>query len=502
MATPLLRLRSDQQLVGLFRDGNEDAFRVIHDRYRARLLAYVRQMLAGLHHDAEDVLQDVFVRAYAGLRANCRELSLRAWLYRIAHNRCVDELRRPLPPVLETVELAPSRAGDPVLESEQRESLRRLIVDIGRLPDQQRSALLMRELSGMPYGEIAGVLGLTVPAIKSLLVRARIGLAAALEARDTACHEIREQLAAAHDRGVRPGGLARRHLHDCSGCRGYRSELRSASRKLAALSPAAGPLGALARLFGLGSGGGAAAGGTGGGVAGFGGTATAGGTFLGAVTSHVAAVVAAAVVAAGGAVEVQQTVAAQLSRSAAHHQKRAATVGHATYAEGTTAATVAATVVSPPSSNAPTIAQQTPVPTGHAKRGHHRIRRQRPASTGVSSSASAQVSAPSQSSAGATDATSTQTAGASADAGAAPPACKSTTTAPLGTTTPPVTTSTCSTSATTTSSGGSPTSTSPGSSVGSDPPAPNSAPTATPASSAPGSDSPSGTHTTVPTQKI
>ena len=92
LPTPLLRLRSDQQLVGLFRSGNEDAFRVIHDRYRARLLAYVRQMLAGQHPDAEDVLQDVFVRAYAGLLANGRELSLRPWLYRIAHNRCVDEL--------------------------------------------------------------------------------------------------------------------------------------------------------------------------------------------------------------------------------------------------------------------------------------------------------------------------------------------------------------------------------------------------------------------------
>ena len=46
LAGPLLRLRSDQQLVGLFRGGHEDAFRVIHDRYRPRLLAYVRQMLA------------------------------------------------------------------------------------------------------------------------------------------------------------------------------------------------------------------------------------------------------------------------------------------------------------------------------------------------------------------------------------------------------------------------------------------------------------------------
>ena len=94
-AGPLLRLRSDEQLVRLFRGGSDDAFRVIHDRYRTRLFAYARQMLGGSRADAEDALQDVFVRAYGALRANDRDVSLRAWLYRIAHNRCIDELRRP-----------------------------------------------------------------------------------------------------------------------------------------------------------------------------------------------------------------------------------------------------------------------------------------------------------------------------------------------------------------------------------------------------------------------
>ena len=65
----LLRLRSDEQLVALFRAGHDDAFRVIHDRYRQRLFAYTRQMLPH-RQDAEDALQDIFVRAYAGLRAN------------------------------------------------------------------------------------------------------------------------------------------------------------------------------------------------------------------------------------------------------------------------------------------------------------------------------------------------------------------------------------------------------------------------------------------------
>jgi RNA polymerase sigma factor (sigma-70 family) len=305
---PLLRLRSDEQLVRLFRAGNDDAFRAIHDRYRARLFAYTRQMLSGSRQDAEDALQDVFVRAYGALRANDREVSLRAWLYRVAHNRCIDELRRPAPPPPETLERLQPPASDPIAEAEQRESLRRLVEDVRRLPEQQRSALLMREIVGMSYADLASALDVTVPAVKSLLVRARLGLGQAAEARDTACVEIREELADAHDRGVRASGLARRHLHDCSGCRAYRRELRSMRERFAALTPTLGPFALLAKLLGIGSGGaGAAAGGT---AAAGGGAAAAGGAVLGGSVSagHVAAVVAAAVVGAGGAVEMQRTL--------------------------------------------------------------------------------------------------------------------------------------------------------------------------------------------------
>lgn len=324
-AGPLLRLRSDEQLVRLFRAGNEDAFRVIHDRYRTRLFAYARQMLAGSRQDAEDALQDVFVRAYGALRANDREVSLRAWLYRVAHNRCIDELRRPAPPPPETFELIRPPANDPITATEQRESLRRLVADVGRLPEQQRSALLMREISGMSYDDLAVALDVTVPAIKSLLVRARIGLVQASEARDTACVQIREALADSHERGVRASGLARRHLQDCDGCRAYRGELRATHERLAALVPAFGPVALIAKLLGIGGGGaaggigigaasgGAVAGGTTAAV-GAGAGAAVGGGALGVSATHVVAAVAAAVVSAGGAVEVQRTLDAHRHR--------------------------------------------------------------------------------------------------------------------------------------------------------------------------------------------
>src|SRR5918999_1333968 len=193
----LLRLRSDEQLVAAFRSGNDEAFRVIHDRYRQRLFAYVRQMLASCsRQDAEDVMQDVFVRAYGALRTDNREMNVRAWLYRVAHNRCIDHLRRPTPPAAEIFEVSRKPLHDPMEEAQRREDLKRLVTDVGRLPEQQRSALLMREIDGMSYADLASALDVSVPAVKSLLVRARVGLVEAQESRDADCGEIRRDLMA------------------------------------------------------------------------------------------------------------------------------------------------------------------------------------------------------------------------------------------------------------------------------------------------------------------
>ncbi len=297
----LLRLRSDEQLVALFRAGNEDAFSVIHERYRARLLAYARQMLAGARSDAEDALQDVFIRAYNALRQDDRPVTLRAWLYRVAHNRCIDQLRKPVQNDVELFENVVS-PDDLAAHVQRREDLRRLVEDVRRLPEQQRSALLMREMEGLSYQELADALMVTVPAVKSLLVRARVGLVEAQTARDTACREIRDDLMNAHDRGVRASGRARRHLRECSGCRDYRSGLKGLEQQLSALAPATPPWATLLKVFGIG-GSGAAAGGS---AAVGGGSAVATGAAA-VTTAKVAAVVCCAAVLGGGAVEVGRT---------------------------------------------------------------------------------------------------------------------------------------------------------------------------------------------------
>ena len=308
LGTPLLRLRSDEQLLALFRAGSDDAFGAIHDRYRQRLFAYVRQMLSkGPRQDAEDVMQDVFVRAYGALRADDREVNLRAWLYRVAHNRCIDHLRRPTPPPAEIFEMSRKPLHDPIVEAQRREDLKRLVEDVGRLPEQQRSALLMREIDGMSYADLASALDVTVPAVKSLLVRARVGLVEAAEARDADCCEIRDDLLASYDRGVKASGRARKHMRACAGCRDYRDALRGMRRSFAALTPvSAGVFGSIAASLGIG-GGGAAAGGAAAGGGGAAVSVAAGGTLATATACKVAAVVCtAALTAAGGAVEVHK----------------------------------------------------------------------------------------------------------------------------------------------------------------------------------------------------
>ena len=179
---PRIRPQSDAQLVARFRAGDEAAFAALVERFEPRLLAYARRMLRGRTSEAaEDVVQDVFVRAYGGLRRDDRPMDVRPWLYRIAHNRCLDVLRIDVPAEL-VVE--PPAAATTETRVEGSERLRHLVEDIQALSPNQRSALIIRELDGLSYEEIAAALDVTVPAVKSLLVRARVNLAEAAQARE------------------------------------------------------------------------------------------------------------------------------------------------------------------------------------------------------------------------------------------------------------------------------------------------------------------------------
>jgi RNA polymerase sigma factor (sigma-70 family) len=313
------------------RAGNPGAFEAIVDRYQGRLLGFCRQMLHSTE-DAEDVLQEVFVNAYRAMLADEREINLRPWLYRIARNRCLNHLRKPTADAQESMDMVPAvEAASTAEKVHNREEFRQLLTDVGKLPETQRSALLLREMDAMSYEEIAQAMETSVPSVKSLLVRARISLAEASQARQLTCGEVRVDLAEAAEGLRKLSGPVRRHVRDCDECSDFRSQLRSNDKVLAALVPA-GPLVAFKGfilsklgLGGTGAGGAASATGAGatgaGAVGGVGAALSSGGAAggIGAIggaigTKAVAGVVTAAVITAG-AVGVEQQASTAPSTS-------------------------------------------------------------------------------------------------------------------------------------------------------------------------------------------
>jgi len=176
---PVLSTQSDERLVDLVRAGSDPAFEAIVERYRRALMRYVSRLLPP--ERAEDVVQQSFVKAYEAMHRDAAELNLRPWLYRIAHNGALNALRDRS---LGHAELDERIDGveRPDQAFERTAGLRELVVAVQALPERQRSAILLRELEGRSYDEIAAALGVTDGAVRQLLNRARNALRGAAAA--------------------------------------------------------------------------------------------------------------------------------------------------------------------------------------------------------------------------------------------------------------------------------------------------------------------------------
>jgi RNA polymerase sigma factor (sigma-70 family) len=335
--SPLLRLQSDEKLVALTRRGQHAAFETLFSRYQSRLLSFCRHMLSS-KEDAEDVLQEVFTAAFNAILTDEREINVRPWLYRIARNRSLNHLRRASAVGVDSMDIHFAEGGISTGEKVlRRESFRQLISDVQQLPETQRTALLLREIDALSYDQIAHAMETTVPSVKSLLVRARISLAEAAEARKLSCEEVRLELGEVAEGLVKLGAPARRHVRDCERCHDFKKHLKANNHALAAIFPV-GPLLMFKKLIlaklgttasagsahvagGAGATAGATAAGTAAaGAAGAGGASAAGGILTagaGALaTKAVAGLAAAALVTAGA-------VAAQHTGQQAHHHHTA-----------------------------------------------------------------------------------------------------------------------------------------------------------------------------------
>jgi RNA polymerase sigma-70 factor (ECF subfamily) len=171
----------DAELLDKAQNGDELGFSELVLKYRNRVMGVAARML-GNRVDAEDVAQEVFVKVHNGLKDFKRESLFSTWLYRITANSCLNDRRKRARErqggrVLEESEpWAPDPAFDPHAALERRELTRLLEQAIQALPEEQRIVLLLRDIEGLSYEDIAESLEIELGTVRSRLHRARAGV--------------------------------------------------------------------------------------------------------------------------------------------------------------------------------------------------------------------------------------------------------------------------------------------------------------------------------------
>jgi RNA polymerase sigma-70 factor (ECF subfamily) len=184
-----MMMPDDQALLTALRARSPDAFRLLFDMYSDRMFRLAVGMLGG-EDEAEDIVQDVFLRFFEKLDAFEGRSQVGTWLYRAVHNASVDRLRRRRPtlalsdePESDAEETATADAlvladWSQVPESffDSAEAQAELDLAIGRLPESLRAVFLLRDVEGLSTEETAGVLDISISAAKVRLHRARLQL--------------------------------------------------------------------------------------------------------------------------------------------------------------------------------------------------------------------------------------------------------------------------------------------------------------------------------------
>jgi RNA polymerase sigma-70 factor (ECF subfamily) len=182
----LLRQQSDEALMARVARGGQDAFEVLLDRYGDAVVTFCYAFLRN-REAAEDLGQETFLRVYRSAARYKPLAKFTTWLYRIAANLCINELKKGKirkaisldepaggdPDGTRIVERIASDARQPLSEAELREAHRLVEKAIERLPEDQRATIVLVEHHNLSYREIADVLGVTVSAIKMRVKRAR-----------------------------------------------------------------------------------------------------------------------------------------------------------------------------------------------------------------------------------------------------------------------------------------------------------------------------------------
>lgn len=171
---------ADRWLVEKVQAGDLDAYEVLVRRHQGRIYRIALRMV-GDPHDAQDVAQDVVIQVWTALAGFTGRSSFTTWLYRIVVNRCVNQVqrRRWTRPVLDT-DPPPAGGAEDVVIAQYR--ARAAMAAVAALPPDQRAVIVLHQLEGLSYREVASVVNISEDAVRGRLHRARLNLLEALRA--------------------------------------------------------------------------------------------------------------------------------------------------------------------------------------------------------------------------------------------------------------------------------------------------------------------------------
>jgi len=180
----------DAALMVAFQGGDESAFRTLFEKHGRAMVAFCNHFVRDGAR-AEELAQDVFLKVYRSAARYQPTARFKTFLYRIASNHCLNELRRGEYAARRDVERGEGEPTDPDTlagaaptpeETALAAALRAAVgALLARLPEKQRAAFVLARLEGLSYEEVADVLGTTIPAVKSLVHRATVAASAALD---------------------------------------------------------------------------------------------------------------------------------------------------------------------------------------------------------------------------------------------------------------------------------------------------------------------------------
>ena len=169
--------KSDEVLITLFQDGDNDAFRVLIERYQER----IRNLIYSIFHEqgvVDDLAQEIFIKVYEGLPQFRFESSFYTWLYRIAVNKSRDELRkrkvRRILSLQSLMETSEKELSDQTRVDPHSSEVQELIAKgLRRLPEKFRIAVILKDIDGFSYEEMSDMMDCEIGTVKSRLSRGR-----------------------------------------------------------------------------------------------------------------------------------------------------------------------------------------------------------------------------------------------------------------------------------------------------------------------------------------